>query len=42
MITSVIDRIRGRDTAIADTLAGLAEDFVYDEILKLIQGDKKE
>ena len=34
----VIEHVRDRDAAVADTLAHLAEDFEYDEILALIRG----
>ncbi|MCP4403497.1 MAG: response regulator [bacterium] len=34
----VIEQIRGRDAALADALAQLAEDFEYDEILNVFEG----
>jgi hypothetical protein len=37
LISNVIEKIRGHDAALADTLARLAEDFEYDGILALIQ-----
>jgi len=43
LLFSVIERIRGRDSAFADALMRLAEDFYYDEILRLIpEKEKKE
>lgn len=36
LLSSVIEQIRGRDTALADTLARLIEGFAYDEILAIV------
>ena len=35
---ALVERIRGQSPAVADALAGLANGFAYDEILKLIEG----
>jgi CheY-like chemotaxis protein len=37
LILSLVDQIRGQDAALADALAGLANDFEYKEILALIE-----
>ena len=41
LLFSVIEQIRGRDAALADALARLAEDFEYGEILEVIQQIEK-
>ncbi len=38
LLCSVIEQIRGQDTAIANALTRLVDDFEYDEILALLQG----
>jgi DNA-binding response OmpR family regulator len=37
VLCEIIEQIRERNVALADALAGLAEDFEYDEILRLTE-----
>ena len=40
-ITELIDKIRKHDLILADTLSGFAENFDYDNMLKVIQSSTR-